>query len=41
VGNARSKILQLSKLVPTKHRDKLNDGITLALNELSEAEPVI
>ena len=41
VGNARSKILQLGKLVPKKHRDKLNDGITLALNELSEAEPVI
>jgi phage terminase Nu1 subunit (DNA packaging protein) len=41
VGNARSKILQLGKLVPKKHRDKLNEGITLALDELSEAEPVI
>ncbi len=41
VGNARAKILQLSKLVPTKHREKLNDGITLALNELSEADAVI
>jgi len=27
--------------VPKKHRDKLNEGITLALDELSEAEPVI
>jgi len=35
--NARAKILAFPKLVPAKYREKLKDGITRALNELSEA----